>query len=158
MSEAFALTMPLWEIFVRASVVYLAMIVLLRAIPSRNAGHISPNDILTLVIVGTLGTTAIIGESHSIADIVLMIGLVLLWSLALDFLEYRVPWLRGAFRHRQTILIEGGRLVRRNMRRELVTEEELMAVLREKGIDEVSAVRCAFMEADGEISVIAADR
>src|SRR5690606_7628250 len=57
--EVFGLTMPLWEIALRATLVYLVLIVLLRAIPKRNAGHISPNDMLTLILVGTLGADAI---------------------------------------------------------------------------------------------------
>lgn len=157
MSETFAPTLPLGEIALRATVAYLALVVLVRAIPSRNAGHISPNDMLTLIVVGTLGSSAILGEGRSIGDVVLMIALVLAWSYALDRLEYRVPALRRLLRHPPALLIDRGRLVRRNMRRELVTEEELRAVLRKEGLDDVAAVRSAFMEADGEISVIPAD-
>lgn len=158
MNEIFAPSLPIWEIAVRATVVYFAMVFLVRLVPSRNAGHISPNDMLTLIVVGTIASTAIMGEGQSVADIVLMIALVLLWAYLLDRLEYRVPALRRLLRHRPTILVEHGRYVRRNMRRELVTEEELLAVLRKEGLEDVSEVRCALMEADGEISVISNDR
>jgi uncharacterized membrane protein YcaP (DUF421 family) len=53
--------------------------------------------------------------------------------------------------------VENGRLLRRNMRSELVTVEELMAQLREKGIENAADVRAAFIESDGHISVIAKD-
>ena len=153
-ADIFGLTMPLWEIVTRATVAYLALVILVRVIPKRNAGHISPNDMLTLIVVGSLATDAIMGGSSSVSDILLMIGLVLGWGYVFDIVEYRVPFFRTLLRDRQTILIDRGRLVRRNMRRELVTEEELMAVLRKEGITDVSSVRSACLEADGEISVI----
>jgi uncharacterized membrane protein YcaP (DUF421 family) len=154
LADTLGLTKPFWEIVLRGSVAYVALIILVRVIPKRNAGHISPNDMLTLIVVGSLATGAIMGDSTSVADILLMIGLVLGWAYMFDVVEYRVPFLRNLLRDRQTILIDRGRMVRRNMRRELVTEEELMAVLRKEGITEVSLVRSACLEADGEISVI----
>mgnify|MGYP001186295499 CR=1 FL=1 len=156
MTETFALTMPLPELLVRATVGYFAMVFLVRIVPSRNAGHISPNDLLTLIVIGTIGSTAIIGSGSSIVEIMLMIGLVLIFSYTLDLLEHRYPALRKLLRHQRTMLIDRGRILKRNMRRELVTEEELRAVLRKEGIEDIARVRCAYMEADGEISVIPA--
>ena len=154
MTEVFGLTKPLWEIGLRATVVYLALILLVRAVPKRNAGHISPNDMLTLIIIGGMGTDAIMGGSTSVGDLLLMVGLVLAWGYVLDALEYRVPFLQRLLRDRQTRLVEDGRMLRRNMRREMVTEEELMTVLRKQGVRDLSAVQSAFLEADGEISVL----
>ena len=51
-------------------------------------------------------------------------------------------------------LIENGRMLRRNMRTELVTVEELMAQLREEGLQDCKRVKAAYMEADGSISII----
>lgn len=153
-----AFTMPIWEIGLRAILAYLALVFLVRIVPSRNAGHISPNDMLTVIVVGTLGATAITGDGSSVADLMLMCAIVLLLSYGVDRLEYRVPALRRLFRHRQTLLIDRGRLVRQNMRRELVTEEELLARLRKEGLEDAAGVRRAYMEADGEISVIVNDQ
>lgn len=157
MAEVFSLTKPLWEIVIRATVAYIVLVVLVRVIPKRNAGHISPNDMLTLIVIGTMGTDAIIGGSTSVGDILLMIGLIIGWGYVLDALEYRFSPLRRLLRDRQTTLINKGRLLRGNMRREMITEEELMAVLREKGVDDLSLVDSAYLEADGEISFVKKD-
>ncbi len=154
MAEVFSLSKPLWEIVVRATVTYFVLVLLVRVIPKRNAGNISPNDILTLIVIGGMGTDAIMGGSESVGDILLMIGLVIAWGYVIDFLEYRFPALGRVFRDRQTLLIQDGKLLRRNMRREMITEEELIAVLRKEGIDDPSMARSACLEADGEISVV----
>ena len=157
MAELFSLTKPLWEIGLRATIVYLALVLLVRLVPKRNAGHISPNDLLTLIIVGGVATDAIMGGSTSLGDNLLMIGVILAWAYLLDLLEYRFPAAQRLLRDRQTVLIDNGRLVRANMRREMVTEQELMAVLRKEGIEDPAAVESACLEADGEISVIKAE-
>lgn len=75
----------------------------------------------------------------------------------MDMLEYRFPSLRRALRDRQTLLIQDGRFLRGNMRREMLTEEELMTVLRKEGIDDPLMVQSACLEADGDISLIKND-
>ena len=155
MAQVFALTMPVWEIALRATIVYLALLLLLRVVPKRNAGHISPNDLLTLIVIGGIGTDAIMGGSTSAGDAILLIALITVWAYVFDSLEYRFPALRGLLRDPPARLIDKGRLVRTNMRRELVTEQEIMAVLRKEGIDGPAGVESAWIEADGEISVIA---
>ncbi|MFN3725480.1 MAG: DUF421 domain-containing protein [Allosphingosinicella sp.] len=157
MDEIFGLTKPLWEIGLRATVVYIALLLLVRLVPKRNAGQISPNDLLTVIVIGGIGTEAIMGGSTSVGDTLLLIAIVVAWAYLLDALEYRIPAVQKLLRHRQTMLIDRGRMIRPNMRRELVTEQELMAVLREEGIDDVALVKSACLEADGEISVIRKD-
>lgn len=150
----FGLTLPVWEIAVRATIVYLVLILLIRIIPKRNSGHISPNDMLTLIVVGAISSDAIVGGSTSISDTLLMIALVIAWSWVVDLLEYRVPVFRKLLRSKPARLIEDGKLNRRNMRHEMVTEEELTAVLRKEGAESPAEIQSAWMEADGEISVI----
>jgi uncharacterized membrane protein YcaP (DUF421 family) len=109
---------------------------------------------LTLIVIDGMGTDAIMGGSSSVGDTLLMIGLIVGWCYLFDHLEYRFPFLRGLLRDRQTALIDKGRFIRGNMRREMVAEDELMAALRKEGVDDISSVRSACLEADGEISVI----
>lgn len=154
MANVFQLTMPVWEIGLRATIVYLGLVLLVRFVPQRNAGHISPNDLLTLIVVGGVGTDAIMGGSDSVGDALLLIALILLWAFILDALEFYFPALSPLLRHADKGLIDNGKMNRRNMRRELVTEEELKAALRKAGVDAPEEVESARIEADGEISVI----
>lgn len=63
-------------------------------------------------------------------------------------------WNVALIREPKLKLIQNGRMLRRNMRAELVTAEELMAQLRERGLEDCKNVAAAYMEADGRISVI----
>jgi uncharacterized membrane protein YcaP (DUF421 family) len=54
-------------------------------------------------------------------------------------------------------LVENGRMLRRNMRKEFITEDELVSQLRTHGVEDVSHVKVARLEPDGELSVIVRD-
>ena len=154
MKDAFEFSMPLWEIAARTSIVFLAIIFLLRIAPKRRTGSISPNDIMALVLIGALAGDATMGGSTSIADILAMIAIIVGWGYIFDYLEYRFPAISKFFREQERPLVKNGRVLRRNLRRELISEQELMAAMREQGIEDLNEVQSACIEADGQISVI----
>ena len=54
-------------------------------------------------------------------------------------------------------VIRNGQMILRNMRKEFLTKDELMAQLREEGIEDISKVKAAHIEGDGNVSVITFD-
>lgn len=153
MSEAFQFSVPVWEIVVRTSLMYVALVVLLRVMPKRSVGTLSPNEMLALVLLGAIAADGTMGGTNSVSDAMLMIGTIVVWSYLFDLLEYYFPAVHRLLRDRQTPLVRDGRLLRKNMEREMITEEELMTALRAQGVEDVSKVRSAWLEADGQISV-----
>jgi Protein of unknown function (DUF421) len=67
------------------------------------------------------------------------------------------PRLRPLIHPPPLLLVQEGRLLRQNLRKEFITEEELMSQLREQGCEELSAVKKAYIEGDGRMSVIRVD-
>lgn len=154
MDTVFAFEKPLWEIVLRGTVAYLAIVVVLRVIPKRHLGNISPNDFIALVIIGGLTTDAIGGGSSSMLDYLMMAVVVIMWSYLIDLWEFRFPSWRRLTRDTPTLVVHMGKPLRANMRRERLTAEELAASLRAQGIDDVSTVKQAILEVDGQLSVI----
>ena len=154
MGEAFPLSAPVWTIVGRTSLVYIAVVVLMRFAPKRRSGTISPSDIIALVLLGALAGDGIMGGANSVSDVMVMIGTVVTWGYLIDILEYRFPFFQRIIREDETSLIRDGKILWRNLRRERVTKDELMAALREEGSDDPSAVKSACLEADGQISVV----
>ena len=146
---------PLWEILARGSAVYLLIVVVLRLLPKRQMGSIAPNAILALVIVGSLAADAIMGDVKAPADILLLILVILAWDYLSNLAEYHFPRFRGVAQDSPTLLIYQGVLLRENLRKEKLTEQELAASLRMQGFDEISQVQQAILEVDGRVSVVA---
>lgn len=146
---------PLWEILARGSAVYLLVAVLLRLLPKRQMGSIAPNDMIALVIVGSLAADAIMGDIKAAADILLLIVVILAWDYLSNLAEYHFPRFRGVAQDSPTLLVYQGVLLRENLRKDKLTEQELAASLRMQGIDEIAQVQQAILEVDGQISVVA---
>lgn len=88
----------------------------------------------------------------------LLVSTILGWSFFLDWLGTRVPALATLTHPRPLPLVEGGRLLRGNMRRELISEEELWTQLRQQGVRTLEEVESAYMEGDGQISILKRER
>lgn len=154
MPDALTLEMSIWEIVVRASAVYLATALIMRLIPKRHTGNVSPNDLIALIIVGALAADAIIGQADTMVDILLMLAVILLWDYLFNLFEFYFPRFRRIAQDSPTLLIHNGRVLEANLRREKLTEEELKGSLRKQGIEDMRRVKQAILEVDGHISVI----
>jgi uncharacterized membrane protein YcaP (DUF421 family) len=106
------------------------------------------------VLIADAAQNAMGSEYRSVTEGVLLVLTIVGWDYALDWAEYRFPRLRSLTRPSPLLLVRNGRLLRRNMRTEMITEEELLAELRKDGIDDPAQVARAHMEGDGKISVV----
>jgi uncharacterized membrane protein YcaP (DUF421 family) len=115
-------------------------------------------DLLLITLIADASQNAMAGEYRSLPAGIILVCTIIFWSYAFDWLSYRFPWFNSLIEPHPLPLIKDGALLRRNMRRELITEEELMSQLREQGLDDVGKVKEAFMEPDGHISVVQRER
>lgn len=153
-AEIFLPTQSILELVVRASAMYFIIFVLLRLVLRRQTGGLGTSDLLVVVLVAEIAGNGINGDSFSVVGAAISVGTVLLWTYGIEWLQYHVPCLEPLVREPKLKLIEGGKLLRRNMRAELVTFEELMAQLRAQGVEDCAEVKAAYVEADGTISIL----
>jgi uncharacterized membrane protein YcaP (DUF421 family) len=145
----------LLEMMVRGTVMYLLIFVLVRLMSKRQIGGLGPSDVLVIVLLAEVagnGFTA--SDYRSIPEGAVLVATLLGWTYALEWLGNRFPVMERLIREPKLKLIENGRMLRRNMQAELVTRDELLAQLREKGLEGCEDVAAAYMEADGRISII----
>ena len=154
--SVFIPSLHIGEIVLRGTIVYLFLFVLLRIL-RRGAGAIGISDLLVLVLVADAAQNAMASEYKSITEGLVLVTTIVLWDYLLDWLGYRFPGLRPLLRPAPSLLIKNGRVQRRNLAREMITEEELVEQLREQGVASIEKVKESFMEGDGHISVITKD-
>ncbi len=150
----FRLETPALEIFIRGSTIYWFIFLLLRLAGRRDIGSVGVADLLVLVLIADAASGAMTGDSKSLGDGMAVVASIFFWSVLVDRVGYFFPSTRRWLTPNRVCLISNGELQRRGMRREYITEEELMAELRLKGIDKVENIRDAYMESNGKISVI----
>jgi uncharacterized membrane protein YcaP (DUF421 family) len=146
-------TVSVAEIILRGTLMYLFLLGCLRFL-RREAGVIGIADLLTVVLIADAAQNAMSSDYKSVTDGVILVATIFGWDYLLDWAGYRFPRVRRFLRPAPMLLVKDGRLLRRNLQRELITEAELMSQLRLQGIDDVTQVQKAYLEGDGRISVI----
>jgi uncharacterized membrane protein YcaP (DUF421 family) len=155
-NSLFVPTVSLAEMFVRGTLTYLLLFFILRFL-RRETGAIGIADLLVIVIIADAAQNAMAGEYKSITEGAVLVLTIAFWDYALDWLSYRVPIIRRIVRPAPSLLIKDGHMIKRNMRHEMITEEELLSQLREHGVESVKEVKKCYLEGDGHISIIAGE-
>jgi uncharacterized membrane protein YcaP (DUF421 family) len=145
------------EMIVRGTVMYLALFTFLRVLGRRQSGSLNTADVLVIVLLADAAQNGMSHEYHSVTEGLTLVLTILAWDFIIDWLAFHFPKLRPILNPPALCLVKDGVLQRRNMRRELITNDELMAHLREQGVESPADVKRAQMEEDGTISVIKRD-
>ena len=143
----------LLEVILRGTLVYLFLFIVLRFL-RRSAGAIGISDLLVVVVIADAAQNAMGSEYRSVTEGFVLVTTIVAWDYFFDWLAFRFPTLSPILRPRALILIKDGKLQERNLRKEMITKEELIGELREQGVEDVKEVKYSYMESDGHISVV----
>lgn len=153
-ADLFQVHVSVSELVLRGTLVYWLLFLIFRFILRRDVGAVGIADILLLVIVADAAQNAMSGGYDTFSEGAILVGTIVAWNWLLDFLSYHFKLVRRFASPSRLTLVERGMPRKRNLRREFITMEELREKLREQGIEHISDVKAAYLEGDGEISVI----
>lgn len=146
---------PVLEKIIRPAIVYAFLLIAFRVAGKRELGQLTPFDFIVLLTISNVLQNAMIGSDNSLGGG--LIGAVTLLAVngMISRLAYRFPRLADLIDGNPTVLIENGRIVEPNMRRELMTLEELQRSLRKHdlGWEDVSQIQRALLELDGTVTI-----
>ena len=150
----FELSVHPGELILRGTLMYWFLFLLLRFVTRRDVGSVGVADILLLVLIADASQNAMTGGYTSVIDGCILVATIAGWNWLLDWAAFHFPGVRRLVEAKPLALVRDGKLLLRNMRREMITVDELMSKVREHGIDSLKDVKAATMESDGEISII----
>jgi uncharacterized membrane protein YcaP (DUF421 family) len=150
----FHLSVPIWEIIIRGSIVYWFLFLIFRSILRRDMGDVGIGDFLFVVIVADASQNAMSGDAKSIPDGLALITVLVLWNLLIDWLSYKSTWVRKIMEAPAIPLVRNGVLQTKAMRKEFITKDDILTKLREEGIEKISDVKQMQLESDGQLSII----
>jgi uncharacterized membrane protein YcaP (DUF421 family) len=139
---------PASEKAVRTVVVYGALLLLLHLAGKRELAQLNSFDLVVLLLLSNVVQNAIIGDDLSITGGVLGAAILLGVNFALVRLAFMSPRFGKVLQGGPTILVQDGRVERKTLRREAITEEELVAGLRRQGL-ELEDVERVSLEPEG---------
>jgi uncharacterized membrane protein YcaP (DUF421 family) len=142
------------DLVLRAAIVFLLIFVVTRVIGRRELGTLEPFDLILLVVIGDLVQQGVTQSDYSLTGTFTVIATICILTVAVSFLSFKFPRLRPALDGEPLVLIEEGKVIERNLRRERLTVEELAAEARLQQIAQLGDVRFAVLETNGNISFI----
>lgn len=145
------------EIFIRGTVIYWFIFLLFRFLLRRDIGAIAIADVMLLVLIADAASNAMSGGYDSITDGCILVATIAGWNYFLNWMSFQFLGVRRLVQPAPQALVRDGKMQRKTMRQELITMEELQSKLREQGIKNINEIKIAYLEEDGEISVLRHD-
>ena len=155
--DLFAFHVSAVELMLRGSIMFWFLFLAFRFVLRRDGGGLGIADVLFIVIVADAAQNAMAGASNTVAEGMVLVGTLIGWNYLLDWASFRWAVVRRFTASRPLLLIDEGRLVAKNLRKEFLTRDDVEAQLRQNGVENVADVRKAFMESDGKFSVLTYD-
>jgi uncharacterized membrane protein YcaP (DUF421 family) len=153
LSHMFHLPLPILEKLLRPVVVYVVLILLLRLFGKRELAQLNPFDLVVLLSLSNTVQNAIIGDDNSVTGGVIgAFGLLAINWLVVRTL-YSSPRLTRALEGRSTVLISEGKIDTKAVKRESLTEEELIEVIHRQGFEHLNQVRRCELEPNGSFYI-----
>jgi uncharacterized membrane protein YcaP (DUF421 family) len=151
--DIFAVGTPILEKIIRPVLVYLFLVILLRAFGKRELAQLNPFDLVVLLSLSNTVQNAIIGNDNSLTG-----GLIGAFTLlGVNYLVVRFLFrhrrLDQIFEGRPTVLVEHGQVVKNALAKELLTRSELMTVLHRQGFDSLQEVDRCVLEPGGSFFI-----
>ena len=147
-------TSSILEIVIRGSCIYLGIFIMLRIVLKRQSQGVSLSDILFIVLIADASQNGMADDYKSITEALVLIATLIFWNFFLDWVAFKVPRFGKLMQPPPLLLVDNGRMMKRNMRMEYITVEELLSNLRSEGVEKVEDAAKAYMEPNGTISVI----
>src|SRR5436190_22831241 len=142
------------DLVLRATVIFFFVFLVTRAVGKRELSSLEPFDLILLVVIGDLVQQGVTQSDYSVTGAIIVISTMALLTVALSFVSFRFRRLRPVLEGEPVVLVEDGKIIDRNMRRERITTAELEAEGRQQQVLAVEDMRWAVLETNGRISVI----
>lgn len=142
------------DIVLRAAVAFFFVLLLTRIVGRRELSSLEPFDLILLVMIGDLVQQGVTQNDFSVTGMLLAGGTIGVLVVLVSYSSFKLPWLRPALEGEPVIVVEDGKPIQRNLDRNRITIEELLAAARQQGIASLDKVQWAVLETSGSISFI----
>jgi uncharacterized membrane protein YcaP (DUF421 family) len=142
------------DIALRGIVLFAFVYLLTRVIGRRELSSLQPFDLILLIVLGDLIQQGLTQDDYSVTGAVIAVGTIASLQVLTSWTSFRFPWLRRVLDGHPIVLVEEGRVIERNLRRERLTMDDLAKQARANQLASLEDVQWAIFEPSGTISFI----
>jgi uncharacterized membrane protein YcaP (DUF421 family) len=142
------------DIALRAIFLYAFVVFLMRVMGRRELSSLSAVDLVLLIVLGDAIQQGLTQDDYSVTGAVIAVSTIAAVQVGSSYLSYRSRRARRILEGEPIVILQDGKLIERNMRRERLTEDEVAEGMRAQQIGSVEDVAWGILESDGNISFI----
>jgi uncharacterized membrane protein YcaP (DUF421 family) len=142
------------DVVLRAVVIYVVVFAFTRALDRRELSTLQPFDLILLIVIGDLIQSGVTQNDLSVTGVLLVLSTIGIMQVLTSYAGFRFRRLRPVLQGEPIVLVENGRLVNRNTRRERLTLDDLAEKARLSEIESIGEIKWAVLETNGDISFI----
>ena len=146
----------IWRVIVAGTLAYTALVVLLRVSGKRTLSKMNAFDLVVTVAIGSTFATILLSKDVALSEGVTALVLLVALQYVIAWLSVRSDRVRQIVKSEPALLYYQGAFLRDAMRRERVTENEVLAAIRSQGLLRGEDVEAVGLETDGSVTVIPA--
>jgi uncharacterized membrane protein YcaP (DUF421 family) len=143
-----------FNLVIRGTVVYLAVLILLRVSGKRQVGQMGATELVAVLLISNAVQNSMNGGDNSLVGGLILAAVLVALSNSITFLTYRSRTFAALFEGTPRLLIHDGKYLEKNLRKERLSQAELRSLLRKQGVHHVTEVKSAILEADGVLSIL----
>jgi uncharacterized membrane protein YcaP (DUF421 family) len=142
------------DLAIRAVALFCFVYLLTRIIGRRELSSMEPFDLILLIVIGDAIQQGLTQDDYSVTGALIVIGTFAVLQILISYLSYRFPRLRPALDGEPMVVVQDGKAIEKNMKRERITLEEVMVEARLQQVASLDQIAWAVLETSGKISVI----
>jgi uncharacterized membrane protein YcaP (DUF421 family) len=142
------------DLAIRAVVLFAFVFLITRVIGRRELSSLEPFDLILLIVMGDAIQQGLTQDDYSVTGALIVVGTFAILQVLISFLSYRFPRLRPALDGEPIVIVQDGKAIERNMKRERITLEEVMVEARQQQVASLDDIAWAVLETSGKVSVI----
>jgi uncharacterized membrane protein YcaP (DUF421 family) len=142
------------DIALRGLALFAFVYLLTRVIGRRELSSLQPFDLILLIVLGDLIQQGLTQDDYSVTGAVIAVGTIASLQVLMSWSSFTFPWLRRVLDGHPIVLVEDGRVIERNLRRERLTMDDLAKQARANQLASLEDVQWAIFEPSGTISFI----
>lgn len=141
------------DLVLRAAVVFVFILFLLRISGKRQVGQMSATDLVAIMLISNAVQNSMNGGDNSLVGGLIIAAVLITLSWVITKLSYSFKPFRHLVEGVPTLVVHQGKVVEANLKKELITLGDLKILLRKQGIHNLQDVQTAILESDGSLSV-----
>ena len=143
------------DIAIRAIALFFFVLLLTRVLGKRELSSLEPFDLILLIVLGDAIQQGLTQDDYSVTGGIIAVSTLALLQVLTSFLSFRFSFLRPLLEGEPVVIVQDGKPIKKNLRRERLTLEEVAAEARQSAqIESLDKVKWAVVETNGTISFI----